>query len=63
MKIVKSLEDSSLFIKDISETIGNEKKKKKWCISQYSIRHIGASLLGNPLIGKEIKTKIPGWGV
>ena len=25
-----------------------------------SIRHIGASLLGNPLIGKEIKTKIPG---
>ena len=28
MKIVKSLEDSSLFIKDISETIGNEKKKK-----------------------------------
>ena len=62
MKIVKSPEDSSLFIKDISETIGNE-KKKKWCISQYSIRHIGASSLGNPLIGKEIKTKIPSWGV
>ena len=39
------------------------KNKKKWWISQYSIRNIAASLLGNPLTGKGIKTKIPGWGV
>ena len=29
MKIVKSLKESGLLIKDVSETIKNEKKKKK----------------------------------
>ena len=34
MKIVKSLKESGLLIKDVSETIKNEKKKKKKRISR-----------------------------
>ena len=40
MKIVKSLEESGLVIKGVSETIQNEAKKTKWEISQYVIRYI-----------------------
>ena len=51
MKIVKYLEKSGLLIKDVSETIKNEAKEQKKGISQYVIRNIGASLLGNLLTG------------
>ena len=41
MKIVKSLEDSGLLIKGVSETIQNKAKNKtKRRISQYVIRYI-----------------------
>ena len=34
MKIIKSLKESGLLIKDVSETIKNEEKKKKSRISR-----------------------------
>ena len=48
MKIVKSLEESGLLIKYISERIENEAKEQK------SRGTLGASLLGNLLVGKEV---------
>ena len=39
IKIVKSLEDSGLLIKGVSETIKNEAKKTKGRISQNVNRH------------------------
>ena len=39
MKIIKSLEESGISIKDVSETIKNEAKKTKKRISQNAIRH------------------------
>ena len=44
MKIVKSLEASGLLVKGVSETIKNEAKEQKGTL--------GASLLGNLLMGK-----------
>ena len=41
MKIVKSLEESGLLIKDIDETVENETKKTKSWISYSFIRYIG----------------------
>ena len=48
MKMVKSLEESGLQIKNISEIIENEAKEQKGGGS------IGASLLGNLLVGKAV---------
>ena len=39
MKIIKSLEESDILIKDVSKTIKNEAKKTKKRISQNAIRH------------------------
>ena len=47
MKIVKSLEESGLLIKDVSETIKKWSKRTKKQISQYIFGRLGASLLGN----------------
>ena len=52
MKMVKSLEESGLLIKWISETIKNEKKRTKRIISPNVIRTVAASILGNELAGK-----------
>ena len=54
MKIVKSLEESGLLIKGVSETIQNEakQKKKKGGLLNMLLRTLGASLLGNVLKGK-----------
>ena len=40
MKIVKSLGDSCLLLKGVSETIQNKAKEQKERISKYVIRHI-----------------------
>ena len=40
MKILKSPEESGLFIKGVSETIKNDTKEQKGRISQYVIRYI-----------------------
>ena len=39
MKIIKSIKDASLLIKDVSETIENEPKKTKTWISRHVIRY------------------------
>ena len=57
MKIVKSLEESGLLIEFVGETIKNEAKKQEGML----LGTLGASLLGNLLIGKGVKQpKIPG---
>ena len=52
IKIVKSLEESGLLIKDVSETIKNEAKEQKVGFLGMLLGTLGASLLGNLLIGK-----------
>ena len=52
MKIIKSLEESGLLIKGISETIKNEAKEQKGGIFSILLGTLGASLLGNLLTGK-----------
>ena len=51
MKIVKSLEESGLLIEFVSEAIKNEAKKQEGML----LGTLGASLLGNLLIGKAVK--------
>ena len=53
IKIVKSLEDSGLSIKGVTETVQNEVKEKGGFFSAL-LGALGASLLGNLLIGKGI---------
>ena len=52
MKIVKSLEESGLLIKGISETIKNEAKEQKGRFLCMSLDTLSASLLGNLLTVK-----------
>ena len=61
MKIVKSLEESSLLIKEVSELIKNEAKEQKGGLFSILIGTLGASLLGSLLLGKGIiRSKIDG---
>ena len=52
MKIVKSLEDSGLLLKGVSETIENEVKERKGGFLGMLLGTLGAILLGNVLAGK-----------
>ena len=52
MKTVKSLEKYGLLIKDVSQTIKNEAKEQKGGFLGILLGTLGASLLGNLLIGK-----------
>ena len=54
MKIIKSLEEYGLLIKDVSETIKNEAKEQKGGFLGMLLGTLGASLLGNLLTGKGI---------
>ena len=51
IKIVKSLEESGLLIKGVSETIRNETKEQKGGFLGISLGTLGASLLRNLLTG------------
>ena len=51
VKIVKSLEDSVLLIKGVSETIKNEVKEQKGVFLGMILRNLSVSLLGNILTG------------
>ena len=51
MKIVKSLEESGLLIKGVSETIKNKAKEQKGGFLGTLLGTLGASLLGNLLTG------------
>ena len=52
MKIVKSLKDSGLLIKGVSETIKNEAKEQKGGFPGMLLGTLGTSLLGNLLTGE-----------
>ena len=54
IEIVKSLEDSGLLLKGVSETIQNEAKEQKGGFLSMLLGTLGASLLGNILAGKGI---------
>ena len=52
IKIVKSLEDSGLLLKGITESVQNEIKEQKGSFLSMLLGTLGASLLGNLLTGK-----------
>ena len=54
MKIVKSLEESGLLIKGVSEAIKNEGKEQKGRYIGMLLGTLGAILLGNLLTGKGV---------
>ena len=54
IKIVKSLEDSGLLLKGITESVQNEIKEQKGGFLCMSLGTLGASLLGNLLTGKGV---------
>ena len=55
IEIVKSLDDSGLLLKVVSETIQNEAKEQKGGFFSMLIGMLGSSLLRNILAGKGIK--------
>ena len=57
IKIVKSLEDSGLLLKGVTESIQNEIKEQKGGFLSMLLGTLGASLLGNILTGKGINKK------
>ena len=54
LKIFKSLEDSGVLLKGVSETIKNEAKEQKGGFLSMLLGALGASLLGNMLAGKGV---------
>ena len=54
IEIVKSLENSGLLLKGVSETIQNESKEQKAGFLSMLLGTLGASLLGSILTGKGI---------
>ena len=52
IKIVKSLEDSGLLLKGVTETIQNEVKEQKGGFLSMLLCTLGASLSGNRLTGQ-----------
>ena len=54
IKIIKSLEDSGLLLEGVTETVQNEVKGQKGGFLSMLLGTLGASLLGNLLVGKEI---------
>ena len=63
IKIVKSLEDSCLLVKGITETVQNEVKKQRGGFLSALLGLLGASLLGDLLIGKRVYRAGKGKGV
>ena len=54
IKIVKSLKDSGLLLKGVTETVQNEVKEQKGGFLSMLLGTLGASLLGNILTGQGI---------
>ena len=63
IKIVKSLKDSGLLLKGVTETVQNEVKEQKGGFLSMLLGTLGASLLGNLLTGKGIYRAGKGKGV
>ena len=60
IKIVKSLEDSGLLLKRVSESVQNEVKEQKGGFLSILLGTLGAILLGNLLTGKGVSKKVKG---
>ena len=56
IKIVKSLEDSDLLLKGVTETVQNEVTEQKRGFLTMLLGTLGATLLGNILTGQGVKT-------
>ena len=56
IKIIKSLEDSGLLLKGVTETVQNEVKEQKGRFLSMLLGKLGASLLGNILTGQGINS-------
>ena len=54
MKIVQALEDSNTLLKGVTKTIKNKTKEQKGGFLTLLFGSLGASLLGNILVGKGI---------
>ena len=54
IKIVKSLEDSGVLLKLVTETVQNEVKEQKGGFLSMLLGTLGASLLGNLLTGRGV---------
>ena len=54
IKIVKSLKDSGLLLKGLTETVQNEVKEQRGGFLSMLLGTLGASLLGNLLTGRGI---------
>ena len=63
IKIVKSLEDSGLLLKGVTETVQNEVKEQKGGFLIMLLGTLGAILLGNLSIGKGIYRAGKGKGI
>ena len=63
MKTVKSLEDSGLLLKGVTETVQNEVKEQKGGFLSMSLGTLGASLLGDLLTGRGAIPKSQGRGI
>ena len=57
IKIVKSLEDSGLLLKGVTESVQNEVKEQKGGFLSMLLGTLGAGLLGNLLTGKGVNRK------
>ena len=63
MKIVKSLEDSGLLLKGVTETVQNEIKEQKEGLLSMVLYTLGASFLWNILTGWGINRAGKGRGI
>ena len=57
IKILKSLEDSGLLIKGVTESFQNEVKENKGGFFSMLLGTLGASLFGNIVTGKGVNKK------
>ena len=60
IKIVKSLEDSGLLLKRVTETVWNEVKEQKGGFLSMLWNKLGASLLGSILSGRDMNRTAEG---
>ena len=62
-KIIKSLKDSGLLLKGVTEAVQNEVKEQKGGFLSMLLGTLGASLLGNLLTGRGINRAGKGRGI
>ena len=63
IEIVKSLEDSGLLLKGVTETVQNEVKEQKGGLLSMLLGTLGVSLLVNILAGKGLNRAGKGQGI